>query len=45
MKKIDFFGAYTAPEVRVINARIERGFAISGPSDFIDPDYESRPEE
>lgn len=45
MKKIDLFGAYTAPKVRVINARIERGFAISGPSDFIDPDYESRPEE
>ena len=45
MKKIELFVAYTAPQVRVINARIERGFAISGPTDFMDPDYESRPEE
>ena len=45
MKKIELFGAYTAPQDRVINARIERGFAISGPTDFMDPDYESRPEE
>jgi hypothetical protein len=45
MRKVDFSGAYTAPQVRVINARIERGFAISGPSDFMDPDYELRPEE
>ena len=37
--------AYAVPEVRVINARIEQGFAVSGPSDFMDPDYDLRPEE
>ena len=45
MKKMDLFGAYAAPEVRVIDARIEQGFAISGPTDFMDPDYDARPEE
>ena len=45
MKKMDLFGAYAAPEISVIDARIERGFAISGPTDFMDPDYDGRPEE
>lgn len=45
MKRNDLFGAYAAPQVRVFDARIERGFAISGPTDFMDPDYDGRPEE
>ncbi|MBQ7856187.1 MAG: hypothetical protein IJ348_05990 [Alistipes sp.] len=45
MRKIDFFGAYTAPQVRVCNIRIESGFVLSGPTDFEDPDLEVRPEE
>jgi hypothetical protein len=43
--KREFLNAYVAPNVVLLNISIERGFAISGPSDFLDPDYEGRYEE
>ena len=43
--KREFLNAYVAPNVVLFNIPIERGFAISGPSDFFDPDYEGRDEE
>ena len=44
MKKA-FFGAYSAPQVRLCNVRIESGFVLSQPSDFFDPEFENRNEE
>ncbi len=38
-------GVYEAPNVAMCNIPLERGFAISGPTDFMDPDYDGRPEE
>jgi hypothetical protein len=45
MKKQNLFAVYAAPQVRVCDIRIESGFAQSNPSDFVDPEFETRPEE
>ncbi len=45
MKKQNLFAVYAAPQVRLCNVRIESGFVLSNPSDFVDPDFETRPEE
>ena len=45
MKKQFTGGGYVPPQVRACNIRIESGFVLSGPTDFIDPDYEGRTEE
>ena len=44
MKK-NFSGAYSAPQVRLCNVRIESGFVLSQPSDFFDPELDNREEE
>lgn len=45
MKKQNLFAVYAAPQVRVCDIRIESGFVLSNPSDFMDPDLDVRPEE
>ena len=41
MKKT-FLCAYSAPQVRLCNVRIESGFVLSQPSDFNDLEFENR---
>ena len=43
--KREFLGVYVTPQVRMCDVRIESGFVLSGPTDFLDPEFENRNED